>query len=347
MGPLLRIAGDGGLRSAEDALKADLKEWLFCATYCSIEWNDEMDRFHELRVLLAVADTGGFGKAAARLNSSPPAVTRAVAGLEARLGVEVFRRTTRRVQLTDAGRVLAERARLVLVDLDAAESEASGQAVIPTGQLTLTASVTMGRAILAPVVSAFLDAYPRVSARLVLFDRIVNLVDEGIDVGLRVGHLPDSSAISIGVGEVRRQLVASPGYIKKRGHPREPADLKFHSVIAFSGLMPNREWTYTGARGPGRVTLQPRLEINDAAAAIEAAEAGDGITIALSYMVARQMREGTLVPVLDRFAPPGVPVQLVYPESRLIAPKVRSFMDFAPPRLRAALTELSPKPRRR
>lgn len=149
-----------------------------------------MDRFHELRVLLAVADTGGFGKAAARLNSSPPAVTRAVAGLEARLGVEVFRRTTRRVQLTDAGRVLAERARLVLVDLDAAESEASGQAVIPTGQLTLTASVTMGRAILAPVVSAFLDAYPRVSARLVLFDRIVNLVDEGIDVGLRVGHLP-------------------------------------------------------------------------------------------------------------------------------------------------------------
>ena len=141
--------------------------------------------------------------------------------------------------------------------------------------------------------------------------------------------------------------MASPGYIKKRGHPREPADLKFHSVIAFSGLMPNREWTYTGARGPGRVTLQPRLEINDAAAAIEAAEAGDEITIALSYMVARQMREGTLVPVLDRFAPPGVPVQLVYPESRLIAPKVRAFMDFAPPRLRAALTELSPKPRRR
>ena len=210
-----------------------------------------MDRFHELRVLLAVADTGGFGKAAARLNSSPPAVTRAVAGLEARLGVEVFRRTTRRVQLTDAGRVLAERARLVLADLDAAESEASGQAVMPTGQVTLTASVTMGRAILAPVVSAFLDAYPRVSARLGLFDRIVNLVDEGIDVGLRSGHLPDSSAISTGVGEVRRQLVASPGYIKKRGHPREPADLEVPLRYRFQRIDAQPGMDLHRCKGPG------------------------------------------------------------------------------------------------
>lgn len=306
-----------------------------------------MDRFHELKVLLAVAETGGFAKAAARLNSSPPAVTRAVAGLEARLGVELFKRTTRRVHLTENGRVLAERARLVLADLEAAEREASGEAALPTGQLTITASVTMGRSILPPIISTFLDAYPRVTARAVLLDRVANLVEEGIDVALRVGQLPDSSMMSRAVGEVRRLLVASPGYLERRGTPRAPADLKLHSIIAFSGLMPNREWTYAGERSASRVTLQPRFEINEASAAIGAAEAGDGITIALSYMVAKQIREGRLVPVLERYALPAGPVQLVYPESRLVAPKVRAFVDFATPRLRSALADLSPKSRRK
>jgi DNA-binding transcriptional LysR family regulator len=305
-----------------------------------------MDRFHELKVMLAVAETGGFAKAAARLNSSPPAVTRVIAGLEARLGVAIFTRTTRRVHLTENGRVLAERARLVLADLEAAEREASGEAALPTGQLTITASVTMGRSILPPIISTFLDAHPRVTARAVMLDRVVNLVEEGIDVGLRVGHLPDSSMMSRAVGEVRRLLVASPGYLAKRGTPRAPADLKLHSIIAFSGLMPNREWTYAGERSTGRITLQPRFEINDASAAIGAAEAGDGITIALSYMVAKQMREGRLVPVLERYALPAVPVQLVYPESRLIAPKVRAFVDFSTPRLRSALADLSPRSRK-
>jgi DNA-binding transcriptional LysR family regulator len=153
--------------------------------------------------------------------------------------------------------------------------------------------------------------------------------------------------MSRAVGEVRRLLVASPGYLERRGTPRAPADLKLHSIIAFSGLMPKGEWTYAGERGTGRITLQPRFEINDAAAAIGSAEAGDGITIALSYMVAKPLREGRLVPVLERYAPPAVPVQLVYPESRLVAPRVRSFVDFATPRLRLALAALSPKPRRK
>lgn len=306
-----------------------------------------MDRFNELKVLLAVAETGGFAKAAARLNSSPPAVTRAIAGLEARLGVELFKRTTRRVHLTENGQVLAERARLVLADLEAAEREASGAAALPTGQLTITASVTMGRSILPPVISKFLDAHPRVTARAVLLDRVVNLVEEGMDVALRVGQLPDSSMISRTLGEVRRLLVASPGYLERRGTPRAPADLKLHSIIAFTGLMANREWTYAGDRSSSRVALQPRFEINDASAAIGAAEAGDGITIALSYMVAKQVREGRLVPVLERHAQPAVPVQLVYPESRLVAPKVRAFVDFATPRLRSALADLSPKSRRK
>jgi DNA-binding transcriptional LysR family regulator len=324
-----------------------LKELAYCATYYSDNRNDLLDRFHELRIMLAVAETGGFAKAAARLNSSPPAITRAIAGLEARLGVEVFTRTTRRVRLTETGRVLAERARLVLADLEAAEREASGEAALPTGQLTITASVTMGRSILPPIISAFLDAHPRVTARAVLLDRVVNLVEEGIDVALRVGQLPDSSMMSRTVGEVRRLLVASPGYLKKRGTPRAPADLKLHSIVAFSGLMPNREWTYAGERSASRMSLQPRFEINDAAAAIGSAAAGDGITIALSYMVAEQVREGRLVPVLERYAPPAVPVQLVYPESRLVAAKVRSFVDFATPRLRSAIADLSPRLRRK
>ncbi|MGE4187177.1 MAG: LysR substrate-binding domain-containing protein [Hyphomicrobiaceae bacterium] len=306
-----------------------------------------MDRFYELKVMLAVAEAGGFAKAAARLNSSPPTVTRTIAALEARLGVEIFTRTTRRVHLTEAGRVLAERARLVLADLEAAEREASGEAAVPTGQLTISASVTMGRFMLPPIISAYLDAHPRVTARAVLYDRVVNLVEEGVDVALRVGQLPDSSMMSRTVGEVRRLLVASPRYLERRGTPRAPAELKLHSIIAFSGLMPNREWTYVGERSTNRISLQPRFEINDAAAAIEAAEASDGITIALSYMVAKQMREGRLVPVLGRYAPPAVPVQLVYPESRLVAPRVRSFVDFATPRLRAVLADLSPRSRRR
>ena len=306
-----------------------------------------MDRFHELKVMVAVAEAGGFAKAAVRLNSSPPAVTRAIAGLEARLGVEIFRRTTRSVHLTEAGRVLAERARLVLGELEAAENEASGEAVVPTGSLTITASVTMGRSILTPIISAFLDAHPRVTARAVLLDRVVNLVEEGIDAGLRVGQLPDSSMMSRTVGEVRRLLVASPAYIERRGTPRAPSDLKHHYLIAFTGLMPNREWTYRGERSQSRLVLHPRFEINDAAAAIGCAEAGEGITIALSYMVAKQVREGHLIPVLEKYTLPAVPVQIVYPESRLVAAKVRAFVDFATPRLHSALAGLSTKPHRK
>lgn len=297
--------------------------------------------------MLAVAETGGFAKAAKRLNSSPPAVTRAIAGLEARLGVDIFTRTTRSVHLTEAGRVLVDRARIVLADLEAAEREATGEAAAPTGQLTITASVTMGRYILPPIISAFLEAHPHVTARAVLLDRVANLVEEGIDVALRVGQLPDSSIMSRTVGEVRRLLVASPTYLERRGTPHTPADLKLHSIIAFTGLMPNREWTYAGEKSQSRVTLRPRFEINDAAAAISGAEAGEGITIALSYMVAQQVREGRLVPVLEKYTLPAVPVQIVYPESRLVAPKVRGFVDFATPQLRAALSGLSEKTHRK
>jgi DNA-binding transcriptional LysR family regulator len=300
-----------------------------------------MDRFQELTAFVAVTETGGFAKAAARLGSSPPAVTRMIASLEARLGVQLFNRTTRNVRLTDAGLRFAERARAVLTALEAAESEAAGQSSVPSGHLTLTASVTMGRSLLPSILNDFLEAHPRVTAKLLLLDRIVNLVEEGVDIALRVGRLPDSSLVSVRIGAVKRILVASPDYLARRGVPREPDDLKQQSIIAFTGLMPDREWRYGDGKRVRRVALQPHLEINDAVSAIASAERGDGITLCLSYMVADRIASGALVEVLADHAPPPVPVQVVYPESRLVSPKVRAFIDFSAARLRAALGELS------
>ncbi len=301
-----------------------------------------MDRFNELKVFVSVAENGGFAKAAARLRSSPPAVTRTVAALEQRVGVQLFNRTTRMVSMTEAGRRFLEHARRILTDLDVAESELAGESTMPSGHLTITSPVTMGRMMLPSIVTDFLHAHPHVTAKVLLFDRITNLIEDGIDVGLRVGQLPDSSLIARQVGEVRRILVASPAYLSKHGRPKDPTDLKRHSMIAFTGLLPSREWVFGEAKTARRITLKPRFEINDAAAAIAAAEGGGGITIALSYMVARQIGERRLQQVLGSFAPSAVPVQLVYPESRLVAPKVRAFVDYAAPKLRSALRGLNP-----
>jgi len=324
----------------------ELKECTKYANYYSRIWNYKLDRFNELKVFISVAETGGFAKAAARLRSSPPAVTRTIAALEQRVGVQLFNRTTRLVSMTEAGRRFLEHARRILTDLDAAESELAGESSMASGHLTITSPVTMGRMVLPSIVTEFLHAHPLVTAKILLFDRITNLIEEGIDVGLRVGQLPDSTIIARQVGEVRRILVASPDYLSKHGTPKDPSDLKIHSMIAFTGLLPNREWIFGEGKATKRMTLKPRFEINDAAAAISAAEGGGGITIALSYMVANHIRERQLVQVLEPFAPPAVPVQLVYPESRLVAPKVRAFVDFAAPKLRTALRGLSPSAKR-
>ncbi|WP_368413127.1 LysR substrate-binding domain-containing protein [Dongia sp.] len=299
-----------------------------------------MDKFHELEVFVAVADAGSFARAGARLNISPPAVTRAISSLEGRLDAQVFNRTTRSLSLTEVGARFLENARRLLAEMETAEKEAVGETAVPSGHLALTASVTFGRLWLAPVVCAFLEANPRITASIALLDRVANMVEEGFDVAIRIGSLPDSTVIARRVGEVRRLLVASPTYLAKRGVPQSPADLKLHSIIAFTGLMPNREWRHIADGATGQVSLLPRLEINDAAFALAAAEKGDGITMALSYMVAEQIRKGRLVPVLEKFTPPPVPVQIVYPQARILAPKIRAFVDFATPGLTAALGKL-------
>ncbi|MGQ0677695.1 MAG: LysR family transcriptional regulator [Rhodospirillales bacterium] len=307
-----------------------------------------MDRLHEIEVFIAVSDAGSFAKAGARLRLSPPAVTRAIAALEDRLGARVFNRTTRSLTITDVGHRFLESARRVLSDLDTAEKEAVGETAMPQGHLTITASVTFGRSALPPVICDYLGQHPRVSASVLLLDRVVNLVEEGVDVAVRIGHLPDSNLIAKRIGAVHRVLVASPDYLARRGTPASPADLRLHSVIAFTGLMPTREWRFLNGQKQGSVSLHPAFEINDAVAAIQAAEMGHGITIALSYMVSDQIRDGKLVSVLDTFALPPQPVHLVYPQAQLIAPKIRAFIDFAAPRLKTSLDQLvSTSPRDR
>ena len=296
-----------------------------------------MHRFHELRVFIAIAETGGFAKAANVLHSSPPAVTRAVTALEARLGVRLFNRTTRTVHLTELGVRFLGDAKRVLGDLDTAEQDVRGEARLASGELSITASVSFGRTVLQPIVADFIEAHPLVSVSMQLFDRVIDLVDEGFDLAVRIAHLPDSALVSTQIGEVRRMLVASPAYLAKRGEPRKPRDLKTHSVIAHTTLLSGREWRHIADGKPARIALQPRIETNDANTNIALAEAGKGITLVLSYMVADALQSGRLLPVLEGYAPPPVPVHLIYAQRRIVAPKVRAFVDFAAPRLRSAL----------
>jgi DNA-binding transcriptional LysR family regulator len=296
-----------------------------------------MDRIEAMTVFAAVVDAGGFAAAARRLRLSPPAVTRAVAALESRLGVRLLNRTTRRVSLTEPGARFLETARRLLAELDAAEKSAAGAAAEPMGELFLTAPVTFGRLHVTPVVGDFLAAHPGVTARLLLVDRTVGLVEEGVDAAVRIGALPDSSLQARKVGEVRRQVVASRAYLRRRGTPHDPRELAAHDVIAFSGIGSGRDWRFGAGRERLSVTVAPRLEVNDAAAAIALAERGDGLTRVLSYQAAASLAARRLVPVLEAFAPPPLPVQLVHPAGRFLPAKTRAFLDFAAARLRRRL----------
>jgi DNA-binding transcriptional LysR family regulator len=309
--------------------------------YYSDKWN-YMDRFNELRVFVAIADQGGLARAASALRSSPPAVTRSIAALEERLGVRLFERTTRSLHLTEPGITFLEDARQLLSDLEEAEQNMAGQAKILSGQLTITASLTFGRAMLQPIILDFIDANPRINVSMQLFDRVVDLIDEGFDLAVRIANLPDSSLVSRHVGDVSRLLVASPAYLARCGTPTTADDLLLHTIIALPALMPNREWRYSKGGKPARLSLTARLEMNDAHACIDAAERGKGITIALSYMVRDAIRDGRLIPVLTAFSLAPVPVNLVYAQRRMMMPKVRAFIDFAAPKLTAALSRKTP-----
>src|SRR5579871_4583860 len=261
-----------------------------------------MDRLDELAVLVAVIDHGSLAAAARRLRRSPPAVTRALAALEQRTGVRLVERTTRRLSATEAGRSVAERARLVL---DGYGSAVTGLADAPLrGLLRVTAPVQFGRRHVAPLVIGFLAAFPETQVELVLNDRNLDLIDEGLDVALRIGPLADSSLMARRVGEVRRVLVASPDYLAKRGTPQKPADLAAHDTILGGARAETSEWRFGGPKRSIVARLSPRLLVNDVEARLVAVRADQGIAQALSYQVSEELAAGSLVRLLAAFEPP-------------------------------------------
>jgi DNA-binding transcriptional LysR family regulator len=300
-----------------------------------------MDRIDAIAVFIAVADHGSFAAAARRLGRSPASVTRAVADLESRLGVRLLTRTTRAVSTTEAGQRFLGGAKRVLADLDEIERAAAGQGTAPRGELRLTAPILFGRLHVLPIVTEFLDRFPEVQAALALVDRPVDLVEEGLDVAVRIGALGESSAVATRVGALRRIVVASPDYLARRGTPQRPADLTDHDVVAFSGIAGVEHWVFRVAAGDVNVAIRPRLVVSTAEAAIDAARAGFGLTRVLSYQAAGDVARGSLLRVLPGYEGDEVPIHLVYPGGRHPPPKLRAFLDFTTPRLRrrcAAIT---------
>ena len=292
-----------------------------------------MDRLDELTVLVAVLETGSLAAAGRRLRRSPPSITRALVALEDRVGARLVERTTRRVTFTEAGRTLAGQARAVLVGY-AEAVRASGEAPL-RGTVRVTAPQVFGRRHMTPVVTTFLGAHPAMTVDLVLSDRYLDLVEDGLDVALRIGRLVDSSLVARRVGEVRRVLVASPAYLAERGMPQAPGDLLRHDAIFSSGRPVPIEWRFAqGARGR-IVRLAPRLLVNEVEAALAAARMGQGIAMALSYQVADDLSAGALVRIMQDCEPPPLPVQLVIPGGRHMAPRVRVFLNHAAQQLNA------------
>jgi DNA-binding transcriptional LysR family regulator len=294
-----------------------------------------VDRLHQLKVFVAVVDANGLAGAARALNLSPPAVTRAIADLENQLGVRLLTRTTRVVRPTEAGARYAEDCRRILAELAEADEGVMGQHAAPRGRLTLTAPVLLGSLVVTPVLTEYLAAYPEVQASCWFLDRVVNLVDEGVDVAVRVGELPDSSLQAIRVGQVRRVIVASPDYLARSAPLRAPEQLVEHRIVSANGVTPQPEWRLQRQGEPLLVPLQPRISSTSNEAALQAARLGFGVTRLLSYQVADAVRAGELQILLTDFEPPPLPVHVVHREGRHAAKKVRAFIDLAVERLRA------------
>ena len=287
-----------------------------------------IDRIDRLRLFIAVADCRSFVEAARAMRISAAAASRAIAALEAELRVPLLRRTTRAVSLTQEGAIYLERARTALAELDAAALDLSGENAEPQGSLIISAPVVFGRMHILPVVNALLTAHRGLDARLVLTDRVVRLVDEGIDVAVRIADLADSALHAVRLGEVRRVLVASPAYLAQRGTPVRLTDLYDHCLVAFDNFAVNDEWRF-GVMEKAVVKLAPRLRVNSVDATIDAVLGGVGIGRLLSYQVAEHVARGQLVEVLAEHSPHPVPVNMVFQANRQRSPNVRAFVDQA------------------
>lgn len=301
-----------------------------------------MDRLEAMRVFVSALDEGSLAAAARRLGRSAPAVTRAITALEGHVGARLLDRTTRMIRLTEAGERYAAACRRVLADLEEAELQAAGERAAPRGLLTLTAPVVAGARLLRPLVDAFLDEQSEVQVRLLLLDRVVSLVDEGVDLALRIAHLPDSNLIALRVGSVRQIVCAAPSYLAEHGVPQEPADLMGHRCIAQIHPLAGELWSFPPVAEGSRlrqVRVKPRLMANSVEVAIASAVEGRGLVRPLCYQVADEVRSGRLRLVLTDCEPEPLPVHLVAPEGRLSVAKVRAFADFALPKLKARFAE--------
>jgi DNA-binding transcriptional LysR family regulator len=300
--------------------------------------NGIMDKFSQLRVFVAVAEEQGFSAAARRLKTSPPSVTRAVAALEEGLGVALLKRTTRSVRVTEAGHRYLEDARQILSALQAADDAAGGINAEPRGHLAVTAPVMFGRKFVMSAVTDYLVRYPETEIETLFLDRVVNLVDEGLDVGVRIGELPDSTLRAIRVGEVRSVLVAAPAYIEKYGSPLNPQQLRDHTTIATSAGNFSVSWRFANS-GDHPLRVQPRLRTTTNDSAIEAAVKAFGIARLISYQVADEIKSGHLVRLLPEYEPPPLPVNIIHREGRYASARIRAFIELLVESLRIRIDE--------
>ena len=286
-----------------------------------------MDRFLAMRVFQTVAEAGSLVKAGHKLGLSAPAVTRSLAALEKHLGCRLLNRTTRALSLTEAGARYLEDCRRILHELEEAEEWLRGEQGAPQGLLTMTAPVMFGQLFVMPVVRDFLDTYPRVEARVSLLDRVVSLQEEGLDLALRIGELPDSSLIAASVGKVRRVICASPDYLARHGEPRQPSELTAHRLIDVGAQV---SWRFLSTT----VRVRPQLQVNSNQATLDAAVAGWGITRNLSYQVAAEVSAGRLRILLPEFEQAPWPIHVVHHQGRGGSLKLRLFLDYLVTRLR-------------
>ena len=296
-----------------------------------------MDRLAAMRVFISVADSGSLSAAGRRLNMPLATVSRHLAALEEQIGVRLMTRTTRHLTLTEPGRHYLESCRRILSEIEAAELALAGQHLEPRGEIAITAPAMFGRLHVVPIVVAFLEAFAPVTARLLLVDRVVDLIEEGLDVSVRIGVLPDSSLMATRVGGIRLVTCASPSYLAEHGTPATPQELAGHGCISFGSFSPAERWVYAGPAKSRWVPVHSRLSVNTADAAIEAARAGLGITRVLSYQAEASVAEDALRLILEDFEPEALPVNLLHREDRLPQAKVQCFIAFAAPRLRSQL----------
>jgi DNA-binding transcriptional LysR family regulator len=293
-----------------------------------------MDRFLAMNTFVRIVEKGSLTAAATALDTSLPSVVRTLATLERDLGVRLLNRTTRRIHLTDDGAQYLERCRTILSAMQDAEAALTSRRTEPHGRLAVTASVGFGRRYIAPIVSEFLRRNPNVSADLLFVDRIVNMVEEGIDVAVRIGHLADSTLIAVPVGKVRRGVCASPEYLQRRGTPRTPADLRTHSCVRHTGFALRGDWHFRVGRRIVTIPINAVVTCNEIDSSLEACLSGVGLGMFLSYQTAPYRNQKKLRYVLEEFETEPVPVQVVYPQTRLVTSKVRAFVDECVSKLR-------------